>query len=187
MVIPAGGDITYRGQSILQDHRYRDQIGYLPQIARFPENLRVRELIAMIKDLRNHPADPDPLIATFRLNKFLDKKLRDLSGGTRQKVNIVLTFMFDLPVYILDEPTAGLDPASLLRLKELIRTQREQGKLILLTTHIMSLVEALASDVIFILEGNIYFQGPLGELKRQTDSQDIEHAIGKILDDAEDS
>ena len=68
----------------------------------------------MVKNLRSKAAADQDLIDSFRLAPFLNKQLRNLSGGTKQKVNIVLTFMFDSPIIILDEPTTGLDPISLM-------------------------------------------------------------------------
>ena len=112
----------------------------------------------------------------------MDKKLGNLSGGTRQKVNIVLTFMFDSPVIVLDEPTAGLDPVSLIKLKELINKEKQKGKIILITSHIMSLVEELADEVLFLLEGNIYFKGTIEDLRSRTQASNLEHAIATILE-----
>lgn len=182
MVLPDGGTITYENEDISRSHKYRKHIGYLPQIARFPDNLKVSELIAMIADIRNEPSAPAPLIKLFGLEKFLDKKLGNLSGGTRQKVNIVLTFMFDTPVIVLDEPTAGLDPVSLIKLKDLINSEKAKGKIILITSHIMSLVEELADEVVFLLEGNIHFKGTIADLKSTTETADLEHAIATILE-----
>lgn len=181
MVLPDGGQLFYKEKNILKSHEYRRSIGYLPQIARFPDNLTVGELIAMIADVRNAPSEPDALIALFGLGDFMGKKLGNLSGGTRQKVNIVLTFMFDSPVLVLDEPTAGLDPVSLIKLKELIREEKSKGKIILITSHIMSLVEELADEVFFLLEGNIYFNGTIAELRSRTQTEDLEHAIAVLL------
>ncbi len=181
MVIPQSGSVDFGNASILGQWKYRRQIGYLPQIARFPDNLKVRELINMIKDIRGEPANEDHLINLFGLNKFLQKRLGNLSGGTRQKVNIVLTFMFDTPLLILDEPTAGLDPVSLIHLKELIEKEKKKGKTILITTHIMSLVEEIADEIIFLLEGKIYFQGTVKQLEKMTGQNDLEHAIAKVL------
>src|SRR5690606_39820653 len=95
---------------------YRHKIAYLPQIANFSNNLKVKELITMIKDLRGKTSLDQELISLFKLQPFLDTRLGILSGGTKPKVNLVLTFMFDSPLVILDEPTSGLDPISLLRL-----------------------------------------------------------------------
>ena len=115
MVIPNDGMILVDGQDIKKNAIYRKDIDYLPQIANFPPNLKVKELIRIIKDLRPEPADDQSLIEQFQLQPFLDKRLGDLSGGTKQKVNILLTFMFDSPLIILDEPTTGLDPNSFKR------------------------------------------------------------------------
>ena len=183
MVLPQKGHIMLNGDAILGKWKYRSKMGYLPQIARFPENLTVFELIAMIRNLRGEAANEQELITMFGLEKFLNKKLSTLSGGTKQKVNIVLTFMFDSPLLILDEPTAGLDPVSLIRLKDLVAREKAKGKTLLITTHIMSLVEEVADEIIFLLEGRIHFQGRVESLYDQTAQPDLEHAIAKLLED----
>lgn len=181
MVIPDKGSIHVLGDSIKNNWQYRKKIDYLPQIANFPNNLTVKELITMIKDLRGATILDQELIQLFTLTPFLDKKLGNLSGGTKQKVNLVLTFMFNSPIIILDEPTSGLDPISLIRLKELIQREKANGKTILITSHIMSFVEEVSDEIVFILEGKIYFKGSIPELKEKTQQQDLEHAIASIL------
>lgn len=157
-------------------------MGYLPQIARFPENLTVKELIALIEEVRGEKGQSASLIQRFDLQGFQQKKLRQLSGGTRQKVNLVLTFMFDCPIYILDEPTSGLDPIALIRLKDLITEQKLQGKTFLLTTHIMSLVEEIADQLVFLLEGKVYFRGTHRQMLQAENESNLERAIAKILE-----
>tara|TARA_Y100000815_G_C13313677_1_gene489532 strand:+ start:306 stop:1013 length:708 start_codon:yes stop_codon:yes gene_type:complete len=181
MVIPDNGTIKVFNTNIKKNSNYRSKIDYLPQIANFPSNLKVIELIKMIKDLRGQTNNDQKLIETFKLQPFLNKKLGTLSGGTKQKVNLVLTFMFDSPIVILDEPTTGLDPISLIRLKELITVEKKKGKAILITSHIMSFVEEVADQIVFILEGKIYFKGSIEELKTKTEQNDFEHAIANIL------
>lgn len=183
MVIPNKGDISVLGENISKNSDYRHKIDYLPQIANFPSNLKVKELIRMIKDLRKNTNEDERLIELFKIQPFLDKKLGNLSGGTKQKVNILLTFMFDSPLIILDEPTTGLDPISLIRLKELIQEEKAKGKTILITSHIMSFVEEVSDEIVFILEGKIYFRGSISELKTKTSQPDFEHAIASILTD----
>ncbi|NNE78376.1 MAG: ABC transporter ATP-binding protein [Pricia sp.] len=180
MVVPTKGSISVDGKSIRKNWKYRHEIDYLPQIANFPGNLKVKELIRMIKDLRQRPSDEENLISAFGLEPFLDKKLATLSGGTKQKVNIVLAFMFDCPLLILDEPTNGLDPAALIRLKELIREEKQKGKTFLITSHIMQFVEEVADEVVYLLEGKIYFRGTIEELMIKTAQTDFEHAIAAI-------
>lgn len=181
MTLPQKGEVFIYNERILNAWKYRKKIGYLPQITRFPDNLTVNELISMIKDIRNMPANEAHLIHTFGIKPFLNKKLSTLSGGTRQKVNIVLTLMFDTPILILDEPTAGLDPLSLIQLKQRIIKEKQKGKIILITTHILSLVESLADEIIFLLEGHIHFKGTLPQLTTTTKQQDLEHAIATLL------
>ncbi len=183
MVIPNKGEILVLGKTIKNNSTYRNKIDYLPQIANFPSNLKVKELIKMIKDLRGNTTEDERLITLFKLEPFLNKKLGNLSGGTKQKVNLVLTFMFNSPLIILDEPTTGLDPISLIRLKDLIQTEKAKGKTILITSHIMSFVEEVSDEIVFILEGKIYFKGSIDALKTKTNQPDFEHAIASILTD----
>ncbi|TDI79883.1 MAG: ABC transporter ATP-binding protein [Bacteroidetes bacterium] len=189
LVLPSSGEIFFDGKPIKKDWEYRRNIGYLPQIARFPENLKVRELFSLIEDIRGEEGNSEELVSMFKLESFLTKKLRQLSGGTRQKVNIVMTFMFDSPVYILDEPTTGLDPIALIRLKDFILEKKKQGKTFLITTHIMRLVEELADELIFLLEGKVYFKGTHSEMMESQNEDNLERAIAKILEkeDAKDS
>lgn len=182
MVLPEKGDILIEGKSVLGEFEYRDRIGYLPQIARFPENLSVRELFALVKDLhKGRTSNEEVLINHFGLHTHLDKRLGNLSGGTKQKVNLTLTFMYDNPFLILDEPTAGLDPVALIRFKELLLEAKSAGKQIILTTHIMSLVEELADEIVFLLEGKIYYRGTVKHLEETYGETNLEHAIANIL------
>lgn len=181
MVIPNQGTIKINGNDILKKYEYRNNINYLPQIANFPSNLTVVELLQMIKDIRNKEPNDKYLIEKFGLEPFLKQKLGNLSGGTRQKVNLVLTFMFDSELIILDEPTTGLDPISLIRLKEIIAIEKGNGKTILITSHIMSFVEEISDEIVFLLDGKIHFKGTIHTLKKQTKQINLEHAIANLL------
>ncbi len=182
MVIPTAGSIKFENVPIKNNWKYRSKIDYLPQIANFPSNLTVLELIKMIKDIRaKEITDEKRLLDMFNLDSVLNQDLGSLSGGTKQKVNIVLAFMFDSPVMILDEPTSGLDPVSLINLKQLIFSEKEKGKTILITSHIMSFVEEVATDILFLLEGKIYFKGSITTLKKKTEQMNFENAIASIL------
>jgi Cu-processing system ATP-binding protein len=180
MTIPDKGTITLNGEKIRKKWKYREGIQYLPQIATFPGNLKVIELIKMIKDLRSSESNEAEMIALFGLEPFLHKQLSTLSGGTKQKVNVVLAFMFDSPMVILDEPTTGLDPQAMIRLRGLIGKEKEKGKTILVTSHIMQFVEEIADEVIYLLEGKIYFKGSVDALREKTGQADLEHAIATI-------
>ncbi|MBK6948098.1 MAG: ABC transporter ATP-binding protein [Haliscomenobacter sp.] len=181
MVLPEEGEIRVDGRPVKGQSAYRSQIGYLPQIAQFPNNLTVKEVIHLIRDIRGPGANEQPFIGLFGLQPYLDKRLNALSGGTKQKVNLTLALMYDSPILILDEPTAGLDPIALIRLKDFLRQEKQKGKLLLITTHIISLVEELADEIVFLLEGKIYFRGAPETLKNQYKEKDLEHAIAGIL------
>ncbi len=182
IVLPDQGMIELFGKNVQNNYTYRSQIGYLPQIARFPENLSVAELIELIKDIRGPGANEEKLIQRFGLNPFLDKRLSHLSGGTKQKVNLSLAFMYDTPLLMLDEPSSGLDPLAMQRLRQLLDEQKQKGKMILVTTHIMSLVEEIADEIIFLLDGHIHFQGTKEALKDRYQESNVERAIAKILE-----
>lgn len=182
MVLPDQGEIRINRQSVQGQFAYREAIDYLPQIARFPENLTVREVIDLIQDIRGRATDETYLLELFGLEPYLNKRLGALSGGTKQKVNLTLAFMYDSPILILDEPTSGLDPIALIRLKDLIRAERQKGKTILITTHIINLVEELADEIVFLLEGKIYFRGAPNLLKLRYATDDLERAIAAILE-----
>jgi len=180
MVLPDSGVISINGKEIKREWKYREEIDYMPQIANFPANLKVREIISMLKDIRDRDARDEYLLNYFGLESHLNKQLSNLSGGTKQKVNIVLAFMFDNPLVILDEPTNGLDPVALIKLKELIAEEIERGKTILFTTHIIRLVEELAEDIVFLLEGKTYYQGSVKGLLERQNVGDLEHTIADI-------
>lgn len=181
LVIPDEGVIRFRDEEIRGKWQYRRDIGYLPQIARFPENLTVKELIRFVHTLRGKSDSEQGLIELFELGDQMNKRLGTLSGGTRQKVNLLLAFQYDNPVLILDEPTNGLDPVAVIGLKELLNSERKKGKIILITTHIMNFVEEMADEVIFLLEGVIYFRGTVKELNEKYNESSVERAIAKIL------
>src|SRR5690554_4262382 len=85
------------------------------------------------------------------------------------------------PIIILDEPTTGLDPVALIILKEMINEEKEKGKIILVTSHIMNFVEDISDEIVFLLEGKVYFRGSAEALKEQTQEPDFEHAIANLL------
>lgn len=181
MVVPDSGTITLAGQPVLGQWHYRNAISYLPQIAHFPGNLTVTELLRMIRDLRTKPHRQGELVALFGLEPFLRKKLGALSGGTKQKVNLVLAFMFESALILLDEPTAGLDPISMIHLRELLQTEKDKGRTIIVTTHVMSFAEEISDEIIFVLDGQIHFKGSLNRIRKETGQPTLETAIAAIL------
>ncbi|MBE9577535.1 ABC transporter ATP-binding protein [Flavobacterium proteolyticum] len=182
MVLPDSGTIHFNGNSVLGEYLYREKIGYMPQIGRYPDNMTIGQIIEMIKKIRNSSDDLDEdLLHAFELEKMFDKQMRTLSGGTTQKVSAVLAFLFNPDALILDEPTAGLDPLAAEVLKEKIIKEKEKGKLILITSHLLSELDDLITEIIFMQEGKVHFHQKVEELKTTTGEEKISKAIAKIL------
>ena len=188
MVVPDTGQIRVAGQSISDGFAYRQQIGYMPQIGRYPDNMTIRQVFDMIKELRlgrqtpdNSPDLDEELIHSFGLIPLFQQPMRTLSGGTRQKVSAALAFLFKPGILILDEPTAGLDPLAADILKEKIIQEKKKGRLILITSHILSDMEDIATNVLYIMEGNVLFFKTVEQIKKETCEQKLEKAIVKIM------
>ncbi|ACO04347.1 MAG TPA: ABC transporter ATP-binding protein [Persephonella sp.] len=185
LVIPTSGKILVNGKDIKGNYTYRKDIGYMPQLAVFPENLTVKELIRMLIDVRKDGYNPrimENFVEGLGIEKYYDKKLKTLSGGTKQKINALIAFMFDPQIFILDEPTVGLDPVSSSFLKDRINEEVDKGKLVILTSHIMSEVEEVADELVFLLEGKVYVKGTVKEIIDMSGEKNLERAIAKLME-----
>jgi Cu-processing system ATP-binding protein len=182
MVLPNKGEIFFQQKSIFKDIAYRSKIGYMPQIGRYPENMSIGQIIKMVKTIRNSNETLDTdLYEQFEIEKLLNKNMNTLSGGTTQKVSATLAFLFNPNVLILDEPTAGLDPLAAELLKEKIIKERSKGKLILITSHLLSELDDMVSEIIFMQEGALVFHKSVVALKQETQVEKISQAIIHIL------
>ena len=182
MVLPTSGKVLFEEKDIKGDFAYRRRIGYMPQIGRYPDNMKIGQIIDMIRKIRQDGAVRDEdLLKAFNLEALFGKRMRTLSGGTTQKVSATLAFLFDPDVLILDEPTAGLDPIASEILKEKITVEKEKGKLILITSHLLSELDDLVTQLVFMQEGSIRFHKNIADLKRETGEDKISKAIASIL------
>jgi Cu-processing system ATP-binding protein len=184
MVVPNSGFITFNGKNILHDWLYRERIGYMPQIGRYPENMTIGQVLNMMKDIRkknNRFKLDDDLIKAFKLDDLLQKRMRTLSGGTTQKVSASLAFLFNPDVLILDEPTAGLDPVASEILKEKIIAEKQKGKLVLITSHILSELDDLVTQVIYMQDGNLLFHKSIELLREDTGEEKLSKAIAAVM------
>lgn len=182
MVVPDRGAITVGGKSIIRNSEYRKLIGYMPQIGRYPEQMKIGQIIGMIRDLRSDETQIDEdLIREFKLDQLKDKRMHTLSGGTRQKVSASLAFLFNPPVLILDEPTAGLDPIAVEILKEKIHSEKSKNKLFLITSHIMSDLDELSSHLVYLEDGKMLFNDSIDVLKKETSELKLGRAVATIM------
>lgn len=183
LVIPDGGDILFKDRSILGHSDYRSKIGYMPQIGRYPENMSIGQVIDMVVNLRrvdHNDLDRD-LINDLGVNRLLDKKMRTLSGGTRQKVSACIAFMFSPEVYILDEPTAGLDPVASEVLKHKIIQEKERGKLTIVTSHVLSDLDDLVTSVVYMQDGYIRINDRIESLQLQTGKHKLNQVMAHLI------
>ena len=182
MVLPDKGNITVNGRSIANDWTYRNLIGYMPQIGRYPDQMKIGQIFDMIRDIRKDQSEIDEdLIKEFKLDQMSDKRMHTLSGGTRQKVSASLAFLFSPPIMILDEPTAGLDPIAVEILKEKILAEKIRDRTFLITSHIMSDLDELTSHVVYLEEGRILFNDTIDLLKEETGELKLGRAIATVM------
>jgi Cu-processing system ATP-binding protein len=182
MVVPDSGSITFKGDNILKHWQYRGQIGYMPQMGRYPDNMTIGQVLGMMKDIRGKSEGLDEdLIKAFSVQNLLDKRMGTLSGGTIQKVSAALAFLFNPSVLILDEPTAGLDPVASELFKEKILAEKDKGKLVLITSHILSDLDDLVTRVIYMQDGKLIFHKSIEELRQDTGEERLVKSIAQVM------
>lgn len=182
MVLQDKGTVLYKGQDTKNQFLYRHHVGYMPQIGRYPQNMTIGQVINMIKDIRKSSDQYDEdLMREFSLSSMWNKQMGALSGGTTQKVSATLAFLFQPETLILDEPTAGLDPIAAEILKEKIIQEKKNGKLTLITSHMLSELDDLITEIIFMQEGKIAFHKPVDQIRNETGEEKISKAIAGIL------
>jgi Cu-processing system ATP-binding protein len=184
LVKPTEGSIRVKGEVIGEDPAYRERIGYMPQISQFPPSLTVGQLLDMMRDIRGLTEETaeDGLSDALGLREQYGKQLGNLSGGTRQKVSAVLAFRSRPDILVMDEPTAGLDPLSARTVLERAGALRDAGGTVLITSHLMEEVEALADRVAYLEEGSLRFIMPVGEILDITGTKRLARAIPDMLD-----
>jgi Cu-processing system ATP-binding protein len=175
------GRIVVNGNPVSEDPGYRAGIGYMPQAGPFPENLTGREVLAMLRELREEAGEDTGLLRELELEGELSKPVRTMSGGTRQKLNAAVAFMFHPSLLILDEPTAGLDPVASRILKRKIRSVRSEGATVILTSHVLAEVEGLADDLIVLLDGRVAYTGTLRHLVETSGEDGLEGAVAYLM------
>jgi ABC-2 type transport system ATP-binding protein len=147
-LFPTQGSGTIFGLDIVRGSlEIRARIGYLPGDLSMYETMSARELLTYFANLRKVDTRVRMQALADRFELDLDRKIKDYSTGNRQKVGIVNAFMPDPDLYILDEPTAGLDPLMQQEFQELIREVRDEGRTVFLSSHILPEVDRIADRV----------------------------------------
>lgn len=182
MVVPDSGIIKVKGELVNKGWSYRSAMGYMPQIGRYPENMKIGQVIEMLVDIRKCADSLDEdIINAYALKNLYHKRLGTLSGGTMQKVSAAIAFMFNPDILVLDEPTAGLDPVAAEILKEKILAEKARGKLFLITSHILSELNDMVSHIVYMQDGQVIFHKPIEELKSETGEDRLQKAIAHFM------
>lgn len=183
MVKPNEGGVFVNNQLVNDQPAYRSAIGYMPQISRYPDNMTVGQLFDLLRTLRKQAGErtDNDLLEKYDLKSIYQKRMHTLSGGTRQKVSAAIAFLFNPSILILDEPTAGLDPLAAEILKEKIKAEKEKGKLILITSHVLSDLEEFTTHVMYLQEGSLVFIKDVATLREETGEIKLGKAMARIM------
>lgn len=166
--MPDSGKIYLFGEPTNSQHKSR--IGYLPEERGLYKKLKVIEQLiyfAQLKGVPRYDAHSKAVwwLKTLSIEDWATKKVQELSKGMQQKVQFLSTILHNPDILILDEPFSGFDPINTDILKKIILDLKEEGKTIILSTHIMEQVEELCDDICLINKGNVMLSGNLREIK----------------------
>jgi len=143
-------------------------VGYLPQRAYFPENLRVWEVMECCAQLRHVKRERiESVLGRVGLQDAQRRKVGELSGGNLQRLGLAQALLSDPPVLILDEPTLSLDPQGVIEFKRIVKEETRKGKTILISSHILSEVEELSHRVGILVRGKMVAMGSIKSLKER--------------------
>ncbi len=179
------GTILYNSKKI--DENAMNKIGYLPEEGSLINTYTVSELCIYYGALKSMSEEKslselEKWLKRFQISEYMNMKIKDLSKGNRQKIQFIIALLHNPDLIILDEPFSGLDPISVEMFKQVICELKEQGKIILFSSHIMGQVESLCEDILIIDKGKILLYGNLNEIKKEYLAQTID-IVGNISDE----
>ncbi len=167
---PDSGEIIFRGQKVGQD--FKDSTGYLPEERGLYKKMKVLETLLFLSELKGKKGKDitkkaEEYLKRFDLSDRKNSKIEDLSKGNQQKVQFIATILHDPEFLIFDEPFSGLDPINTDLLKQIILEMKEEGKVIIFSTHLMDFAEKMCDNIAMIDHGKIILDGKLDEIKKK--------------------
>ncbi|MDQ0215523.1 ABC-2 type transport system ATP-binding protein [Oikeobacillus pervagus] len=155
---PSSGSISLNGFNVSKkENQYKKQFAYMPDNIYFPPSLSGEEVLQYFADLQGaNRSEVDDLLRLVGLYEERKKKVKVYSKGMQQRIAFAQSLLSDSPIWILDEPTNGLDPYWVHRLKEIVLAKKAEGKTIVFSTHILSVVEDIADTLLFIQDGKMF-------------------------------
>ena len=181
---PTSGEVLFNETEVVSmGADYRNIIGYLPQDFGYYPGYTAMEFLMYIAALKGIPKRmakrrAAELLEVVGLSQEAGKKIKTFSGGMKQRVGIAQALLNNPKIVILDEPTAGLDPKERVRFRNLLSDYAED-KIVILSTHIVSDIEAIADEVLLIKKGRFVMQGTVPELTRRADGKVWELSVSQ--------
>lgn len=168
--LPDSGEVILRGTKIGQE--FKNKVGYLPEERGLYKKMKVLDILLFLAELKGKSGKNIERKALEYLKRFdlLDRKnskIEDLSKGNQQKIQFIAAILHDPEFLILDEPFSGLDPINTNLLKDIILEKKEEGKVIIFSTHLMDFAEKLSDHIAMIEQGKIILKGSLSQIKTQ--------------------
>lgn len=189
---PTSGTVSIEigGTEIIDDIEAKRQIGYLSNNTKLYGKLSAREFLRMLGTLYGKSSEEtEERIAQMNgmlsMESFLDNRIEKLSTGQTQRTSIARCLVHDPKIYILDEPTLGLDILSGAAIIDFMKGERERGKTILYSTHYMEEAEYLCDRIAMIHRGKIIGEGTLCDLKGQTGKQSLREIFAGLMEEQE--
>ncbi|HYK00903.1 MAG TPA: ABC transporter ATP-binding protein [Thermoanaerobaculia bacterium] len=177
--LPTSGSVHVAGIDVIAEPvRAKAIMGFIPDRPYLYEKLTGRELLHFVADLyRKDRGECEPraveLLRYFGLGDWIDARIENLSHGMKQKLVIVSALVHDPAVLVIDEPMVGLDALAQRQVKRLFRRLADEGKTVLLTTHTLSVAEAVCDRIAIINRGRIVASGTTAELKKESALEDV--------------
>ena len=182
--VPDSGEVILRGTKIGQE--FKDKVGYLPEERGLYKKMKVMDTLLFLAELKGKTGKAVERKALNYLKRFdlaerKNSKIEDLSKGNQQKIQFIAAILHDPEFLIFDEPFAGLDPINTDLLKDIILEKKEEGKVIIFSTHLMDFAEKLSDHIAMIDHGKIILQGSLREIKSEFAQRNVTlEAVGDL-------
>jgi ABC-2 type transport system ATP-binding protein len=187
---PTRGEVLFDGQNIRRDLAgYRKRLGYVPEEPLLYSYLSGQEYLELVGTLRGMPRKQlsqktSALLQFFSLHSHRHSTLASYSKGMRQRILLIAALLDNPDIFILDEPLSGLDVASALIIKHLIRTLGEHGKVVFYCSHVLEVVEKVCSHILILRKGNVIAQGPTDKV-RETADRSLEDTFLQLVDEVD--
>ena len=192
LMTPTQGELTLTdttGEVITDVTKRKQTIGYLSNNTKLYARFSIREYLAFLGDLYGYSKQEieertNKIFEVLDMNSFADNRIEKLSTGQTQRASIARCLMADPQLYILDEPTLGLDIVSADAIIRFMQEQKENGKTVLYSTHYLEEAEVLCDRIYMICQGKIVAHGTPQDLKEQTNTANLREAFHAIYDEA---